>query len=191
MELEALLRDALRELMSDGTSFRDLSVEKLVSAAGVARSTFYTYFEDKTAMLRALSAQTLLRLFGGVRTWIERGSEVTQDDIADGMRRIIRIYIEDEPVMRAVQEASTYDSSVRDAYHGGVEDYVRVLARFIRAGRRSGRIRDVRPVETAEALAWMTERVVSRVGSGSPSPGRIDGTAAALADTIWRTLFSG
>jgi AcrR family transcriptional regulator len=187
-ELQALLRGALRELMADGTPFRDLSVERLVSTAGVARSTFYSHFEDKAAMLRALSAQTLLRLFDGVRSWVQEGPGATREEIAAGMRLIIDVFAQEEAVMRAVQEASAYDASIRDAYAGSVEDYARVLARFIRSGRRAGLVRDVRPAEAAAALAWMTERTVSRLGA-STSRARRNATAEALADVIWRALF--
>lgn len=186
--LEALLREALAGLMADGTAFRDLSVERLVASAGVARSTFYTYYDDKSAMLRALSAHSLRRLYEGPRSWIRKGADVTREDIAAGMRQLLGTFLEDEVVMRAVAEASVYEESVREAYFGGVEDYAQALARMIRAGRRAGRMREVEPVETAEALAWMTERTVSRLAPGS-SPARLDATAEVLADVFWRTLF--
>jgi AcrR family transcriptional regulator len=188
-ELHALLREALETLMSDGTAFRDLSVERLVSTAGVARSTFYLAFADKAAMLNALGAESLRRLYGGgPRGWIRRGADATRAEIVAGMRQLLEIFLEDEVVMRAVAEASVYDRSVRDAYIGGVEDYARALARMIRAGRRGGRMRDVDPLATAEALAWMTERTVSRIAPGS-SPAELDAIAEAMGDIIQRTLF--
>lgn len=188
-ELETLMRDALNALMADGTPFSDLSVEKLVSTAGVARSTFYLAFADKAAMLNALGAQSLARLYGGgPRAWIRRGADATRAEIVAGMRQLLDIFLKDEVVMRAVAEASVYDRSVRDAYIGGVEDYARALERMIRAGRRSGRMREIDPAATAEAIAWMTERTVSRVAPGS-TPAELDALAEAMADVVWRTLF--
>jgi AcrR family transcriptional regulator len=188
-ELQSLLRAALIALMADGTPFRDLSVEKLVSTAGVARSTFYLSFADKAAMLNALGAQSLARLYGGgPRGWIRRGADATRTEIVAGMRQLLEIFLQDEIVMRAVAEASVYDRSVREAYIGGVEDYAQALARMIRAGRQAGRMRDVDPVATAEALAWMTERTVSRIAPGS-SPAELDAIAEAMADVVWRALF--
>jgi AcrR family transcriptional regulator len=186
-QLEQRLRVALGSLMADGTSFRDLSVERIVAAAGVARSTFYTYYDDKSAMLRALSAHSLRRLYEGPRGWISKGAEATRDDIAAGLRQLLGTFLEDEVVMRAVAEASGYDASVREAYLGAVEDYARALARFIRSGRRAGRMRAVAPAETAAALAWMTERTVSRTAPGTP-PARLAAVAEAMADIFWRTL---
>jgi len=188
-QLESQLRDALRALMADGTSFRDLSVASIIEVAGVARSTFYTYFPDKSRMLMALSAHSLRRHYEGQAHWIHKGADATREDIVTGMRLVLDTFLEDEVVMRAVAEASAYDATVREAYRGGVEDYAQAMARMIRGGRSSGRMRAVEPVETAEALAWMTERTISQIVPRT-SPVRLDAVADALADVVWRTLFS-
>lgn len=187
-ELEERLRHSLRVLMDDGTSFRELTVAQIIAAAGVARSTFYARYADKPAMLTALSGHTLARLYDAPREWVRKGPDVTRADLVGGMRRLLDTYLEDEVVMRAVAEASAYDAGVREAYLGAVEDYARALARMIRAGRRAGRMRALDAAETAEALAWMSERVVSRLSLGA-SPARLDRIAEALADVFWRTLF--
>jgi AcrR family transcriptional regulator len=186
--LAARLRDALGALMRDGASFRELTVAQIIATAGVARSTFYSHYADKPAMLTALSAQTLARLYDAPREWISKGADVTREDLVTGMRRLLDIYLENEVVMRAVAETSGYDAGVRDAYRGGVEDYARALARMIRNGRRAGRMRKIEPAETAEALAWMTERTVSQITSSATAT-RLDAMAEALADIFWRTLF--
>jgi TetR/AcrR family transcriptional regulator, ethionamide resistance regulator len=187
-EIEALLRDALRALMADGTTFGALSVERIVAQAGLARSTFYLNFDDKAAMLRTLSAHSLERLYVGARAWIRKGADVTREDIAAGMRQIIDEYMEDEIVIRAVAEASVYEPSVRDAYFGGVEGFAGALERMIRTGVKAGRMREVSPRQTAAALAWMTERTISRVPPNATATQRA-ATADALADVVWRTLM--
>jgi AcrR family transcriptional regulator len=187
-DLEELLRDALQRLMADGTSFQELSVERIVSTAGVARSTFYLSFADKATMLSALSANSLSRLYEGPRSWIRKGADATREEIFAGLRQLLDDFIRDEVVIRAVGQASVYDRAVQQAYAGAVDDYARALARTIRAGRKAGRMRDVEPVETAEALAWMTERTVSRLAPGS-SPARLDAVAEAMTEIFWRTLF--
>ena len=45
---------ATERLLSDGTGFTDLGVQKIADAAGVARSSFYVIFPDKTALLLRL-----------------------------------------------------------------------------------------------------------------------------------------
>ncbi len=188
-ELEARLREALRELMADGTPFRELSVARIIESAGVARSTFYTYFADKAAMLMALSAHSLLHLYEGQRLWIKRGADASREEIVAGMGQLVAAFTEDEVIMRAVAETSAYDSRVRDSYVEGVEGYARAMARMLRAGRASGRFREVEPTRTAEALAWMCERTVTVAVPGA-SPKQRDVIAEAMADVVWHTLFT-
>jgi AcrR family transcriptional regulator len=188
-EITDLLRTALGELLADGTSFRELSVERLCAQAGIARSTFYLHFEDKFAMLQALSAATLLRLYSAQRVWIGAGAEVTLQDVRRGMRELFELFHADEAVLRAVAEASVYSPAIRVSYHDAVLDYARAIERFIRKGQSGGWVKDVQPAHTAVALAWMTERTVSQVGS-DPSRRRRSSTADALAQVFCSTLLS-
>lgn len=187
-EIEARLRDALAALMADGTPFRALSVNRIVAAAGLARSTFYANYVDKAAMLRELGAHSLGRMYAGARPWIRKGADASHEDIVAGMRQILDAFREDEVVMRAVAEASVSEASVGDAYVDAVEGYARALERMIRKGVREGRLRDVPPGPTATVLAWMNERAVSRVAPGA-TPRELDAVAEAMADVVRRTLF--
>jgi len=52
------LLEVVQQLLDEGESFTEMSVERLVSEAGISRSTFYVYFEDKGDLLRTtMSAQ--------------------------------------------------------------------------------------------------------------------------------------
>jgi AcrR family transcriptional regulator len=174
--------------MAEGTPYRDVSVARLIEATGMARSTFYAYFKDKAALLHALSASTLTRLYAPQREWLHRGPDVTPADVQAGMRELLDRFLDDEVVLRAVGEASVYEPTIRDAYVSSVDDYARALERFIRRGQKEGWARDVRPADTADALAWMTERAVSRVRPGT-SARRLDSIAASLADVVCSTLL--
>lgn len=188
-EVQRLLRDALAELMADGTPFRDLSVERLITTAGIARSTFYKYFDDKSGLLHALSAETLLRLYAAQRTWLAKDREVTAADVRDGMRLLLETHRHHAVVLRAVAEASVYDPSIAETYTNGVRDYARAIERFIRRGRKEGWIADeVAPADTAEALAWMTERTVSQVAVDA-SDRRLDALAGTLARIVIAALL--
>ncbi|MGE4426099.1 MAG: TetR/AcrR family transcriptional regulator [Solirubrobacteraceae bacterium] len=187
-EIEARVRGALQALMADGTPYRELTVEQITSAAGVARSTFYGAFSDKTGLITALSTASLGRLYGGARSWIRRGGDVTRDDVAAGLHAVHAAFLKDEVVMRAVVEVAAYEPTVRDAYAAGVDDYARAIARMIRRGVKEGRLRDVPSAETATVLAWSTEAAIRRAAADD-DPRRAVRTLDALADVIWRTLI--
>jgi TetR/AcrR family transcriptional regulator, ethionamide resistance regulator len=187
-EVQALLRDALDALMADGTPLRDLSVGRLVTQAGMSRSTFYKYFDDKPAMVAALSAAALRRLYGAQRAWLDRGRDVTVRDVHDSMLQLLQAYLQDRVILRAVAEMSVYEPAIGEAYTRAVGDYARSVERFVRAGQADGWIDAALPAaETADALAWMTERTTSQVGAGDP-PERLDALADALARIVTGAL---
>lgn len=187
-EIADLLRTALGELLIDGTSFRELSVEKIATQAGIARSTFYLYFDDKSAMLDALSAEALLRLYAAQRIWLGKGADTRPADVREAMRALVAAFGKDEVVLRAVSEAAGHDPLLRAAYVTRIQDYIRAIERFIRKGQQGGWVRDVHPASTAAALAWMTERTVSQTPARASKP-RMRATADALADVVCATLL--
>src|SRR5262245_28063497 len=105
--IERRLRDAVIELAAAGEPFSRASVERLAAKAGIARSTFYVYFEDKGALLRALEAASMHRHYDGARSWIEKGLDVTREDIVAGMELVLETFAEDQVVMTAIADSAT------------------------------------------------------------------------------------
>jgi AcrR family transcriptional regulator len=188
-EIEQRLRAAIIRLVEGGETFTELSVERLVAEAGMSRSTFYVYFEDKAALLLSLEAASMKGFYDGARHWIERGGEVTRQEIKEGMRRTLERFQQDATVMTAVAETAVYDRAVRDHYNRAVDDYIRRVRRLIEDGRAEGSVRDVHPQATATALGWMLERTAQQTAPGA-SPRQLDALAEGLADVVWGTLFA-
>lgn len=189
-ELEERMRDALSALMAGGVPFRDLSVEQLLQASGVARSTFYRSFGDKAGLLLALEAGSLKRLYVAQRAWIGKGVEAEREDIRASMRQLLDAYLEDEVIYRAIAETSVSVPDVKSSYLSGMDDFARAMERLIEELQATGRCLQLHPVEASHALAWMTERTVD-LGTTGASPARLDALAESLADIIWATLFAG
>jgi TetR/AcrR family transcriptional regulator, ethionamide resistance regulator len=175
-------------LLEAGETFTELSVERIVAEAGMARSTFYVYFEDKGALLIALEAASLSRFYDGARHWIDHGPGVTREHVREGMLRVLRAFRDDAPIMRAVAETAVYDAAVREHYESAVGDYIRRVRRLIEEGQRAGTIRDVHPQATATALGWMLERTSQQTAPGA-SDSRLAAVADGLADVVWATLY--
>jgi AcrR family transcriptional regulator len=186
-EIETRLHEAIVTLVAEGESFTELSVERLVAEAGMARSTFYVYFEDKGALLRALGATSLHGIYDGARPWFEK-NEVTREDVQTAMRAILEAFRADEVIMTAVAETAVYDLEVRDMYRRSVEDFVTSLRKHIQRGQKQGVIRDVSPAETAAALSWMIERTTLQRAPGA-SAKTLDSVARGLTDVVWNALY--
>src|SRR5215212_7852545 len=86
------LADAAKDLVCDGETFADLSVERLSRQAGISRASFYLYFEDKGELVRGWhdlfdeGAQEILENW-----WLARApSEVFIADVFARMQRLHR-----------------------------------------------------------------------------------------------------
>ncbi len=187
-DIQRRIHDALVALVSEGESFTELSIERIVARAGISRSTFYVYFADKGELLRALGAAVLQRLYEGARPWFERGENATRNDIRDAMRSILQAFREDEVIMTAVAETAVYDPEVRELYLANVDGFVRSVRRFIQRGRQSGKIRDVDGASVAAVLSWMIERSTLQLAAGA-RPKELDQIADGLTEVIWSTLY--
>lgn len=187
-DIEERMRQAITTLVSDGERFTELSVERLVAEAGMARSTFYVYFEDKGALLRSIGASTLHTFYEGAKAWFENRGEVTHADVQAAMKGLLEAFHANEVVMAAVAETAVYDPEVGEMYQESVEGFVGAVRKLIVRGQKDGTIRDVHAAETAIALSWMIERTTLQRGPGA-TPKQIESIATGLADVIWGTLY--
>ena len=71
-------------------------IEDIVAAAGVARGTFYLYFEDKRAIFEEIVDRTFTRLGHDDRAGRPRRAGATvAEQVHENIRRIVRILLED------------------------------------------------------------------------------------------------
>ncbi|MBP2451256.1 TetR/AcrR family transcriptional regulator [Mycolicibacterium lutetiense] len=187
--IERQLLDATDRLMADGTSFTELSVDKLATAAGISRASFYIYFEDKGHLLRRLATQVFGDLTQAAQQWWSVAGRRDPADAHSAMSGIVASYRRHQPVLIALTEMSSYDPLVAQTYRellAGISDQ---LTKVIEDGQSDGSIRPQLPAAaTASTLTWMVERSCHQ---NLPShPASYD---AELADTItqivWGALY--
>lgn len=71
-------------------------IDEIVAAAGIARGTFYLYFEDKRAIFEEIVDRTIARLgMAIVRVDLRPSGGTVADQVRENIRRIIRILLED------------------------------------------------------------------------------------------------
>ena len=71
-------------------------IDDIVAAAGIARGTFYLYFEDKRAIFEEIVDRTIARLGDGHRPGRPaRRARTVADQVRENIRRIVRILLED------------------------------------------------------------------------------------------------
>lgn len=188
-QIERRLLDATERLMRDGASFTELSVDRLSSAAGISRASFYIYFEDKGHLLRRLANQVFADLADSAERWWAVAGRHDPSDVRAAMDGIIASYRRHQPVLVALNEMAGYDPLVAATYRNLLTAVTGRMARVIEEGQADGSIRPELPATTtAGALTWMVERACQQELPVKP-PEYDPELAATLAEIVWGALY--
>src|SRR5215213_1715600 len=76
-EIRRRLLAVVENLLDKGENFTEVSVERLVSEAGISRSTFYVYFEDKGDLLLGWFNDITAELANAAGAWWSSGPDST------------------------------------------------------------------------------------------------------------------
>lgn len=172
----AAAKAALRE-----RPYRELSVEEVMSAAGLTRTIFYRHFDDLADLVVRLLDEASAELYNH-----ERRLAATVNDDPESIRLAlsepVRMFSLHGPVLRAVTEAASHDEQIeagwgalRDRFAGLIEEYLR---------SRCGRAIVADPAETARALNLMNMSYLLDV-FGTPEPKVSPEVALQTLTEIW------
>ncbi|MGZ4577164.1 MAG: TetR/AcrR family transcriptional regulator [Mycobacterium sp.] len=187
-QIERQLLDATERLMRDGASFTELSVDRLSSAAGISRASFYIYFEDKGHLLRRLANQVFADLAGSAERWWGVAGRHDPADVRAAMDGIIASYRRHQPVLVALNEMAGYDPLVAATYRNLLTAVTGRMTRVIEEGQTDGSIRpELAAATTASALTWMVERACQQNLPVKPRDYDAE-LAATLAEIVWGAL---
>ncbi|KZS66579.1 TetR family transcriptional regulator [Mycobacterium kansasii] len=188
-QLERRLLDATEQLMNEGASFTELSVDRLATAAGISRASFYIYFEDKGHLLRRLAGQVFDDLAHRAAQWWDVAWRHNPEDVRAAMAGIISSFRRHQPLLVALSEMAGYDPMAAQTYRDLLTAISERLARVIEDGQADGSIRAELPAATtADALTWMVERVCQQ--SLPAKPPEFDAElATTLTEIVWGALY--
>ncbi len=179
--LRKLLDAAAVEFGEKG--FHEASVSSITRRAGVALGSFYTYFDSKDALFRALVADMSEQVKSSARSAISEGMGALAIEKA-GLLAFLRFAAEHKEVYRIIDEAEFVDpASYRDHYET-------IAARFVdrlRAGAAKGELRE----ELGEIEAWAMMGINVFVGLRYAVWGSEEMTAEAVAAGVNRLLAEG
>lgn len=188
----ARVLEAVEALLEEtGTTYTELSVERLVSEAGMSRSTFYVYFEDKGDLLVALTGDVIQQLLTAGQVWWDQPATATRDDVRDALDGIMELYTRHRVVLMAVIEVSSYDEAVRETFADMMQENVQGMAAHIRRGQKEGFVHpDLDARRTAAWLVWMAERGFYQLIDPA-TPRSRQALVVALNEIIWNVLYEG
>jgi AcrR family transcriptional regulator len=186
-EVKGRLRAALEELAAQ-SSFRDMTVADLTSAAGLSRSAFYFYYDDMRDLLieavTAISAVT----FDQINQRFLAGKD-PREVVHEVLCANAVAWARHADVVRLVIEASVYDEEVRAFWRGVIGDFTSAVAARVSSDQEKGVVpADLDAGTCAEFLVAATEGFFyRRLSRGDETPEQ----AVAALEPIWlRLLYS-
>lgn len=182
-ELLAAARDVFVE-----KGFSAASVDDIVARAGVARGTFYLYFQDKRAVFEALVDDFLTRIAACVRSIdLGTGAPPPTEQLRANVRRVVALSLAEPAIVKlALFDATGLDPDLDEKLHGYYGALRTLIAESLELGQRLGMVRDGdRRVMVAIGLGGLKEVLVDAVqGDLPPEPD-------AITDEIMRFLAVG
>jgi AcrR family transcriptional regulator len=150
----AILDAARSEFARRG--FANTTVEHIVEAAGVARGSFYTYFESRMDVFRHLTARIDREIRSNVVAFDRgRGSDPIENLRASN-RNYLAVVRANADLYRLVDEVAAHDDDVRKARLKSRQDHVARVARSIDRWKRTGWADpSIDPQATSAALVSM------------------------------------
>lgn len=181
---------AVEQLLVEGQTFTEISVEDVATKADVARSTFYAHFEDKGALLTALADHVTQVFAIAASQWYRLPRNATREDLKGALHVLITAHIEHRSTMSAVVEAAAYDPRVRAAYESVIDRRIAEMQRCFHAQQLDGRLhRDVDIDQVTPWIAWMVERAPFQILRGGAAA--LEAQLEGMTAVVWRTLYEG
>nr|WP_258562735.1 TetR/AcrR family transcriptional regulator [Nocardioides sp. MAH-18] len=148
--------------MRAGSTLDSINIADISRGAGVTRSAFYFYFENKAAAVAALHDEMYAEGFDAAGVLGGDGS--VRDRIDSAIRAIITGWGHRTHVYAAILDARATSPAVRDQWEDYQQSYVDVVADLVEAERAAGAAPpgpDAR--EIALALLDLNDRTLERV----------------------------
>lgn len=153
---------ALEEQLAEGSALDEINIADISRSAGVTRSAFYFYFENKAAAVAALHDEMYAEGFDAAG--VLEGDGTVRDRIESAIRAIISGWGQRPHLYGAILDARAASAAVRDQWEEYQQSYVDVVADLVEAERAVGAAPagpDAR--EVALALLDLNDRTLERV----------------------------
>jgi AcrR family transcriptional regulator len=179
--LRKLLDAAAEEFGEKG--FHEASVSSITRRAGVALGSFYTYFDSKDALFRALVADMSEKVRASARSALHEGMGALEIERA-ALAAFLRFAAAHKEIYRIIDEAEFVDP---ESYRQHYETIAARIADRLAAGAATGEFRD----GLGELEAWAVMGMNVFVGLRYVVWGGADKSPEAVAAGVNRLLAEG
>ncbi|CQD20349.1 TetR family transcriptional regulator [Mycolicibacterium conceptionense] len=172
------------------TGFDALNIAEVARQAGVGRSAFYFYFENKAAAVAAL-LEPMHEALLAANTILADTAQPPRTRIRDTLEAVLRTAEDHRYLFQAMWEARAANGGVRDMWDQARESFVPTVAAVIAAERAEGRAPDgPDPRVLASLLMELNDRLVERIiiGGSLARHQLLEGAEAMWMGTIYGTV---
>lgn len=181
---EAQVFAAVERLLDEGTNYTEISVQRIISEAKIARSTFYAHFRDKSDLLSRLAEATRENFFNAASAWEAMGAAAGVPSLAQIFGELIAKHREHSALLLAISEIAAYDPVVRDFYTSDLDAFeARVVMDLKERQRARLTAPDLDPVAASRIIVWGGEQAIAHHISTDDGSG--DAAFAVELATIW------
>ena len=152
-EVRAQILQAARQALRE-RPYRELSIEELMSSAGLNRTIFYRHFDDLADLVVRLLKETGAELYAHEQR-LAAGGVHDPANIRAALRAPVRGFSVHGPLLRAVAEAASHDERIDAGYRTLVSSFEPLIEAHLRTLTADGAARFADPGQTARALNLM------------------------------------
>ncbi len=184
---EAIL-DALDRWLQE-ESLEAINIAEISKQAGVTRSAFYFYFENKGAAVAALMERMVDETFA-VNDAFTSAADPPDSRIRAMLEGLFATWERHRHMFKAMLDARGTSASVRDIWDHARDSFVDSVASMIRSDRAAGRAPDGVDAEVlASVLLEFNDRLLERLTLGGTLTRQqlMDGAAAVWLSSIYGT----
>lgn len=178
--------DAAHGLLEE-QRWAEIALDDITSAADVARTAFYRYFEDRHHLLMAMLDDVGLELDHVADNWMAEADDPIAE-LRTSLSGLTAVFVEHGRLIQAISDTARDDPEIGALYDRLADGLVTATALRIEADVEAGRSTITVPREVAGALTWMNERYLLASFGHPPFSDRAAVTEALT--TIWiHTLY--
>lgn len=168
-EVRGRVGAALERLLEDGARFADLQMQRIADEAGVARSTLYQHYADKTSLLLAVADSATEGIFAAAEVWLDVDRAYARDAITRAIAEVVAERRRHRAIIDALEEATGYDERAAAFWRGRIDGYVQALQARLAADQRAGIVDPgIDPRSAALLIVWGIERAVAQEVAARP-----------------------
>jgi AcrR family transcriptional regulator len=171
--------------------YADLSIEDLTLIGGIARSTFYAYFTDKTELLCSMADEVLEQIFAEGHTWWDLPDSAGIPELRAALLPPIHARITHGPILGAITDGAGTDDRLRNRQTRLINELADSLAAHIRCAQKAKAASpDIDPERAARWLLWTFDRALYELIDPDDTT-ETSRLVDAVTMIIWRTLYAG